>query len=278
MVTQAIAMIGFGEAAQAFAGAAGWQQPARVFDIATTLPATAAAKHADYTATGVAGAATIADAVSGANIVVCLVTADQTLAATRAALPFVAPGSLWCDGNSVAPETKRAAAALVTGRGGRYVDLAIMGPVHPARLSVPLLLAGPDAAAGNAALATLGFTNRRIVAGEVGAAAAIKMLRSVIVKGTEALTAEAFAGAARAGLVDELLLALAGDWPARADYNLDRMLVHGARRAAEMDEVMATLKGLGIDAAMSEATARWQRRLGCGIAPDGLIAKLETMA
>ena len=80
---------------------------------------------------------------------------------------------------------------------------------------------------------------------------------------------------ARAGVTDEALASLGPDWAAKADYNLDRMLVHGARRADELDEVATTLAALGIDPTMSRAAAGWQRRLARGGAPAGLAAKLR---
>ena len=44
-----------------------------------------------------------------------------------------------------------------------------------------------------------------------------------------------------------------------------RVVVHGERRAREMDEVAATLRGLGIEPMMAEATVRrmdWAAGLG----------------
>ena len=43
-----------------------------------------------------------------------------------------------------------------------------------------------------------------MVAPDTGAAAAIKMIRSVLIKGIEALTFECFVAAARAGVLDEV--------------------------------------------------------------------------
>jgi hypothetical protein len=51
------------------------------------------------------------------------------------------------------------------------------------------------------------------------------------------------------------------DWQDRVAYNLERMMVHGARRAAEMREVAKTLQDLGLPAAMSQATVEWQARV-----------------
>ncbi len=105
--------------------------------------------------------------LESAALVLSLVTADAALKAARTAAASLRPGALFCDMNSVAPGTKRAAAEAVHAAGGRYVDVAVLAPVNPARLRVPLLLAGPDADEAADALAAAGFANIRVV-GERG--------------------------------------------------------------------------------------------------------------
>jgi 3-hydroxyisobutyrate dehydrogenase-like beta-hydroxyacid dehydrogenase len=215
--------------------------------------------------------------LGGAAVVLSLVTADAALAAARDYAPLLAPQALWCDMNSVAPETKRAAAAVIAAAGARYVDVAVMAPVNPARRGVPLLLSGPHAEAGLAALTGLGFTNARVVGEDVGRASTIKMLRSVIYKGFEALTAECLIACERAGVADEVLGSFGVDWASGADYRLDRMLVHGLRRAAEMAESAKTLEGLGVEPLMTRGTVERQRAIGAlevSNPPEGLRAKL----
>ena len=252
-----IALIGFGEAGSTFAKAGDWRARARGWD--RLSPRTAAMAEA-----GIAPATNPGEALAGAPLVLSLVTADQALAAAKDYAPLLAPGALWCDGNSVAPETKRAAARAVEAAGARYVDLAILAPVNPARMAVPLLLAG--AAAGDAAerLRALGFTNLRIVGGEVGRASAIKMIRSVMVKGIEALTDEMMAAAEAAGVANEVLSSLdasekAMPWAQKAAYNLERMHTHGLRRAAEMEESAKTLQALGVAPVMTRGTVYRER-------------------
>jgi 3-hydroxyisobutyrate dehydrogenase-like beta-hydroxyacid dehydrogenase len=272
-----LALIGFGEAGSTFALAGDWR--AHVFDIKTQTDA-AAQMHARYADFGVTGAETLSDALAGAALVLSLVTADQALAAAEAAAACLPRGAIFCDMNSVAPDTKRAAAQAIAAAGGRYVDVAVMAPVHPARLGVPLLLSGPDAAAGEAALAALGFTNIRVVGDDIGRASTIKMLRSVIFKGMEALTAECVLACHRADVLDEVLASLGAEWPALADYRLDRMMVHGVRRAAEMEESAKTLTALGVEPLMTRGTIARQRALGSlqiSPIPDTLDAKLERL-
>lgn len=274
-----IALIGFGEAAQAFAAAAGWNGDAAAFDIETEAAETRDAKRADYARLGVAGCGSAREALAGAPAVLSLVTADAALAATRENARHLNAGALWFDMNSVAPETKRAAETVVAAAGGRYVDVAVMAPVHPKPTSVPLLASGPHAEAGAAALGALGFRDVRCVGAHVGDASAIKMIRSVMVKGIEALTAECMLAAHRAGVVDEVLSSLGEDWGRKADYNLERMLAHGLRRAAEMAESARTLEDLGVAPLMTRGTISRQRGLGAlGMAPpEGLAAKLAAL-
>ncbi|ATE64148.1 NAD(P)-dependent oxidoreductase [Rhizorhabdus dicambivorans] len=273
------AFIGFGEAGRAFA----WSG-ARAFDRKTDEPASRGEMLAAYALASVDGAESAAAALAGAQTILCLVTADQALAAARDYARFLQPGALWLDMNSVAPETKRAAAQAIEAADGRYVDVAVLAPVHPARRAVPLLASGPHADAALALLGGFGFTDARRIEGDIGAASAVKMIRSVMVKGIEALTAECVIAAEAAGVRNEVLASLdasekARGWADRADYNLERMLAHGLRRAAEMEEVVKTLDALGTGSAMSRGTVERQRALGClGIAaPKGLAAKLAVL-
>jgi 3-hydroxyisobutyrate dehydrogenase-like beta-hydroxyacid dehydrogenase len=252
-MAQSVSIIGFGEAGQTFAVAGGWGANARAFDLRDMVDA--------YACAGVTGCVDSAAAISGADCVLSLVTADQALSAAEISAKAIAQGALYFDMNSVAPDTKRSAAKLVEAAGGRYIDVAIMAPVDPARLAVPLLLSGPHAEAGATMLQALGFANVRALGGEVGQASAIKMIRSVMVKGIEALTAEMMLAADKAGVTDEVLASLGGDWIQKAAYNLERMTTHGLRRAAEMEEVAKTLTALGVEPLLTTGTIVRQREM-----------------
>lgn len=275
-----IAFIGFGEAANTFAAAmpTADRRRIRAYDIKTLDPAQARDKHEDYRRAGIAGTASAPEAIDGAAAILSLVTPRQALAAARAVAETALGGALYFDFNSVAPQTKHMAARLVEAAGGRYVDVAMMAPVDPAALAIPLLLSGPHADDGAIALREIGFTNSRVSGVSVGDASAVKMLRSVIVKGLEALTTECFLAASAAGVADDVAASLHESWPGfdwsrQADYNLERMAKHGLRRAAEMEEAVATLEGLGADCTMSRATVAAQWRIGAmGLAADAGLA------
>jgi 3-hydroxyisobutyrate dehydrogenase-like beta-hydroxyacid dehydrogenase len=260
-MVQTLTLIGYGEAGRTFSRSAGWEAAVRVFDAKSDDPQTRDAMLADYGADGVTGAENPQGALDGSLAVLSLVTADQALAVAKNAAQHILPNAFYFDMNSVAPDTKRAAAKLIDARGGRYVDVAIMAPVNPARLSVPLLTSGPHAHDGVTVLAALGFTNTQVVAGDIGRASSIKMIRSVMIKGQEALTAEMMLTAEQAGVVDEVLKSLGQGWDTKAEYNLERMRTHGNRRAAEMEEVAKTLTALGIEPVMTNGTIKRQREM-----------------
>jgi 3-hydroxyisobutyrate dehydrogenase-like beta-hydroxyacid dehydrogenase len=267
-----ITLIGYGEAGRSFAVAAGWRALAHVFDVKPI------ADH--YAQDGVSGCDSLSDALENSKYILSMVTADQALLAAQNAAPFLPADTLYFDMNSVAPDTKRQASAVIEAAGGRYVDVAIMSPVNPSLMNVPLLVSGPHAEAGAASLGQLGFTNVRIVGDDIGRASTIKMLRSVMYKGVEALTAECLIACEKAGVTDEVLGSFGNDWSEQADYRLDRMMVHGLRRSAEMAEAAKTLEHLGVEALMTHGTVKRQAQIGqLGIdpVPEGLEEKLERL-
>ena len=261
-----ICFIGFGEAGQAFASGlqeAGVRTQA-AWDILFPESAGERLRQAAKTL-GVRQAASPADAVTGADIVISAVTAASSLDAAASAKALLRPNQFFLDINSVSPGRKQETAKLLHGL-ARYVDVAVMAPVHPAKHKTPLLIAGEHAETVEPVLR--GLDMRISVAGpEVGAAAAIKMVRSVMIKGLEALCLECFLAASRAGVEEQIVASLSKsypgiDWPKVVAYNLERMASHGARRAAEMEEVADTLRELGVEPLMTAGTIARQREMG----------------
>ena|SRR5690242_2292375 len=263
--TPRVCFIGFGEAGQAFASGfrEGGIERIAAWDILFPESEGRPLREAGERL-GVRLGTSAADALEGAEVVLSAVTAASSLEAARSAKAHLS-GQFYFDLNSVSPGRKRESAQLL-GAAARYVDVAVMAPVHPARNQTPLLLAGPHVEGAEQLAAALGMRASKAGA-EIGAAAAIKMVRSVMIKGLEALTQECFLAAARAGIVSEVMASLSKslpglDWPRTIEYNLERMAVHGIRRAAEMEEVAETLRELGIEPLMAEATVGRQRDMG----------------
>jgi 3-hydroxyisobutyrate dehydrogenase-like beta-hydroxyacid dehydrogenase len=264
--TPRLCFIGFGEAGQAIASGlheAGVETMS-AWDILFPAGAGETLREAGERI-GARLASSAADAVTDADIVISAVTAASSLDAATSVKPHLRGHPYYLDVNSVSPGRKQATATLLADA-ARYVDVAVMAPIHPARHQTPLLLAGPHADAIAPTLGALGMKASR-AGPEIGAAAAIKMVRSVMVKGMEALTFECFVAAARAGVESEVIASLSKsfpslDWDRIIAYNLERMANHGERRAAEMEEVADTLRELGVEPHMALATVERQREMG----------------
>ena len=264
--TPRISFVGFGEAGQAIASGlrgAGIERIA-AWDILFPEPAGAGLKAAGETM-GVRMASSAGDAVRETDMVISAVTAASSVDAARSVAPHLSGRPYYLDINSVSPGRKQETANLL-GDGARYVDVAVVAAIHPARHRTPLLISGPHAEEISPLLRELEM-QLTVVGPEIGSAAAIKMIRSVMIKGIEALTLECFLAASRAGVLEEVTASLKNnyptlDWTKIADYNLERMASHGERRAAEMEELAATLRELGLDPLMVDSTVKRQREMG----------------
>lgn len=258
-----ICLLGFGEVGQTLAADlhAGGIADIRAWDILfpqpDSIPSRAlAAGHAE-------AGRDLAEALAGCELVISAVTAGQCVEAARAASSRLRRQAIYLDLNSVAPQTKAAAARLVERAGSRYVEAAVMSPIAPKRIASPMLLGGPHAAAFLPLARTLGFAGMEVYSNVIGRASAAKMCRSVMVKGIEALLAESLLAARRYGVEDAVLASLedlfpVGDWPRLARYMISRSLQHGARRAEEMREVARTVADAGLEPWMSRACTERQ--------------------
>jgi 3-hydroxyisobutyrate dehydrogenase-like beta-hydroxyacid dehydrogenase len=264
--TPRISFIGFGEAGQAIASGLRENGIEQITAWDILFPDSAGAKlKAAANQNGIRLASSAADAVRDSDMIIAAVTAASSLEAARSVAPHLAGNPYYLDINSVSPGRKTDTAKLLEGK-ARYVDVAVIAPIHPARHKTPLLLAGPHAEAVAPLLQELDMT-LKVVSPENGKAAAIKMIRSVMIKGIEALTLECFLAASRADLLEEVTASLKNNYPSLnwteiAGYNIERMANHGERRAAEMEESAVTLRELGIDPLMVDGTIGRQREMG----------------
>jgi 3-hydroxyisobutyrate dehydrogenase-like beta-hydroxyacid dehydrogenase len=272
--------VGVGEAGAAYAGglrAAGAE--VRGYDASAADPAVAARA----TAAGVPLVPSLADLVDGCTVVINLTSAKVAVASAREVAPLLAAGQLYADFNSASPEVMREVAVIVEAGPARFADGAVMAAVPARRLAVPVLVSGSGAEAVRDALVSYGAVIE-VVGAEAGQASAVKMLRSLLVKGLEALLVEYAAGAARYGVTRRVLASVDGtlpthDWNALAEYLMSRSLEHAGRRAEELRQVATTLAAVGVEPLVASAGAQrlqWLGDLGvpAGENYDAVIARL----
>ena len=196
------------------------------------------------------------------DVLISAVTANSALDAAKSIGPFLKGHHFYVDINSVSPALKQEIEAVIRISGAAFVEAAVMAPVPPYGHRVPMLLGGNGADGFMETMAPFGM-RLEVLQGRVGTAAAVKMCRSIVVKGLEALMLECVLAAGHFDAEDRVFASLNEsfpgiDWKKLADYMISRVVLHGERRAHEMDEVAETLRAIGIDPIMAEATARRQ--------------------
>ena len=167
------------------------------------------------------------------------------------------------DLNSVSPEAKRRNAKHLASVGISYVDVAVMAPIYPHRHKTPMLISVDQSSTMVHTMTSRFGFNVKTAGENIGRASTIKMLRSIMVKGVEALTDELMRGCDAAGVTQEVLASLEASrtersWPEQAAYNIERMETHGQRRGDEMSQVVQTLRDLGVSPLMTERTVQRQ--------------------
>lgn len=283
-----IAFLGFGEAARGFRESLAVAGPSLRFAAYDILIETQGAEG-DCGRAMQAHGVDVTDGperlMAGADWIISAVTADQSLEAARSVAPFANSGQVLLDINSVSPQRKRDTARLFAPAGALYVDMAVMAPVYPKGHRTPVLVSGQVSGGVTDILKQLAF-NFEIVGTEPGAATAIKMVRSVFVKGLEAITVETLLAASASGCLNHIMKSLGGSYPGLglddlAPYQFERSLRHGKRRAAEMRESATMLDELGLCGGLAEAIAEVHDRMGTlrcdGLREQAFEAGLQTL-
>ena len=271
-----IALIGFGEVGAIFGrdfAAAGLDVSA--YDILLNAEPSRSEMLTQAEEANVRAADTLEDAVRGADLVISAVTASSAVEVAGKAGKFLRGGQTYLDLNSVSPDTKREIARTLSDTPAVFVEAAVMAPVAPQRVKVPILLGGAAAPIAAERLQQIGM-NANPISDRIGVASAIKMCRSIIIKGLEAIVVESLFTARRYHAEQHVLASLAATYPGMGwdgplpDYLVSRVAEHGKRRAAEMREAAQAIADAGLEPLTALATAQRQDWLVQAIAERGL--------
>lgn len=196
-----------------------------------------------------------AHAVEGADIVfsVNYTSASQSIA--KEVKNYLNQGAIYCEMNTSSPQTKQGVAYALEGSNCRFVDLAIMAPVPPHGINVPLLASGPGASDLKSCFLDCDI-NIEVILGPTGEAAKRKLLRSIVYKGVAGVICEAMEAGKHYGMEDFMrtqIKSVIG----KNDLLIDRFLkgtkTHALRRMHEMEAVAIMLDGQDLSSYMSKA-------------------------
>lgn len=250
--TLTIAIVGCGEVGRLFASAAHEHYEVLLFDTVATPAALALSAQL-----GLPLNTSLGEDLRKADRVWSCVTGDQAVPVTRSVGPLLRPGAIVVDLTTASSSDKVEAADALAALEVGYVDVAIMGAIALTGLRTPLLAAGPEAGRVVEEFRAIGAVARDIP-GRAGDAVALKLLRTVITKGLEALGVEALVAAERNGVRKELMRVL-GDIDEQGFTSFLEAVVrthvqHAERRLHEVLRAAAQLEDQNIDASVIAAS------------------------
>jgi 3-hydroxyisobutyrate dehydrogenase-like beta-hydroxyacid dehydrogenase len=200
------------------------------------------------------------EAVQDADIILSVNWARVALEVAQKVAAGLRPGQVYAELNTASPAQKRAVAALVEPTGAWFADVALMSTVPGNGVRTPALVCGSGAVRFAECFASYGMP-LRVIEGEVGAAAARKLVRSVFYKGLAAAVGEALEAAQRFGFAQETRQDIDQTLTQANARSVDRLIegsrLHAKRRAEEMAAAAAMLQELGLEPHLAAATRDW---------------------
>ncbi|WP_142060347.1 NAD(P)-binding domain-containing protein [Pseudarthrobacter sp. B4EP4b] len=248
-----LAIIGCGEVGRLYAAAAA---PHFELVLCDAYPSAAAQELAEQL--GVELKSSIGPWLADMDRVWACVTGDVAVAVAEQASGHISAGALYADLSTANSADKRKAAELLEAKSAGYVDIAIMGAVGLTEVRTNLLAAGTDAASAVTDFGHLGAPARALENATAGDAIALKLLRTVLTKGLEALGVEALIAAESQGVRAELYRVLE-DIDTEGFTNFLNAVVrthvlHAERRSHEVDRAIAQLDEAGLPSSVLAGT------------------------
>lgn len=216
-------------------------------------------------ALGVRACETLEDAVRGADVIIAAVPAKAAVDVAKRAALALDVDALYVDPAPLPPSEKETTAGVIASSGAQYVDVAVLGTVVTTGYRVPMLAAGPGASSW-ANLALRLDMNVSVVEGPPGTASLVKLLRSIFMKGRDALLLEMFIAARRYGLDQVVVESIGGrgeqvPFPELAERVLSSLALYAERRADELAASAEVEARVGVNPLMALAAEERLRRL-----------------
>lgn len=257
-MTSLIAFVGFGEAAYNIA------KGLKTEGLKGAIAYDANQDHEKYGSlirmraeeTGVTLCNSLREAYCSAKFIASLTSASVAVDVAKSVIPFLNPGQVFIDMNSASPMVKSEIGAISRKDGVFVCDAAVMGTVPKSGHKVKMLLSGDGSQTVYDELSQYGM-NLEVLHAELGGASAIKMFKSIVMKGLPQLMFESMYPAMKYGVLDALVKSLneslyGNSIEQLANTFFARTMVHAKRRSAEMENVITTLEKLNVDSSMSK--------------------------
>ncbi|WP_313032443.1 NAD(P)-dependent oxidoreductase [Massilia alkalitolerans] len=216
------------------------------------------------------GAEPVADlgaAVRGAQVVISMLEAGPVVGAVLdAALPALAPGTLWIDMSSTRHDEARAFQARLVAQGCRFMDAPVSGGVGGAEAGLLAIMVGGEAADFDQVVNILEAMGKPQRVGPVGSGQVAKLCNQLIVGATLNVVAEALllaqaAGADPAAVREAIRGGFAGSriLEVHGQRMLERNFVPGGQVKSQLKDlrnVLAAAEAAGLTLPVTELVTR----------------------
>ena len=179
------------------------------------------------------------------------------------ALTATSADTLFAECNAISPQLVRELEPVITGAGGRFVDVSIIGGPPRPGYSPHFYVSGGQASQFEQ-LNDFGLTVLKLD-GAVGQASGIKMCYAAMTKGSWALYSELLMAAELMGLTEPLLAEFQSGQQAvlqRMERTLPTVPARSRRWVSEMEEIRDTFAHLGMTPQLFEGVAEMYRLIG----------------
>ena len=207
---------------------------------------------------GVALISSPEEVIKNVDVIIVAVPGSKTLQTAKDIVGFFDEHKLYVDVSASAPETKRAVWETVKTSGAKFVDAAMLGSLPQYKHKVPTLISGNGSDELLRLMTPYGMALDK-ANDNPGDATAIKLVRSIVMKGLPALLMEALEAASAMKIEEVVLKSLAETMNSCTfEVTMNRLVtgtaVHAERRGQEMVNVIEMLNTLNIKPTMSQAT------------------------
>lgn len=213
--------------------------------------------HQRAQAVGVKLVKTVGTLAKKSDIIIALTPGKAALPALKKIRKYLRPDHLYIDASSNSAHNMEQAAALV-GDAAKFVDASIMGPVDIMGLKVPFVASGRHAAEFRDRMTPHGMVIN-VVGSNPGDASAMKLIRSVLMKGLAMLLLETMEAAQRRNILDAVIedsSVTFNEIPFQKIIKryVGGTAVHCERRIHEMKECLELLHDMGSTDRATKAT------------------------
>ncbi len=208
---------------------------------------------------------TVEEAVEKADFIISLTSSKVAYEVAENVIPIMNTKQIFFDFNSASPVTMQQINEIAKDKGVRFCDVAVMSAVPLEGSSVPLLMSGEGSLEFYNQMKNFGM-NMEILNTEPGGASAVKMIRSIFMKGYPSILVECLLAAEFYGVTEKILDSIEASLGGKtirqlANRFLTPTVLHADRRSSEMREVVSMLNMIGNDSTMSQATEKSHKLL-----------------